>query len=43
MDIKSIVSKEPFGEEIEVKGWVRTFRSNRFIAYVKELASGYRF
>ena len=32
MDIKSIVSKEPFGEEIEVKGWVRTFRSNRFIA-----------
>lgn len=32
MDIKSIVSKEPFGENISVSGWVRTFRSNRFIA-----------
>ena len=32
MDIKSIVSKDPIGEEVEVKGWVRTFRSNRFIA-----------
>jgi len=32
MDIKSIVLSEPVGEKIEVKGWVRTFRSNRFIA-----------
>ncbi|MEZ4721507.1 MAG: asparagine--tRNA ligase [Flavobacteriales bacterium] len=32
MDIKTIVAKEPIGEMLEVKGWVRTFRSNRFIA-----------
>jgi asparaginyl-tRNA synthetase len=32
MDIKAIVVNEPIGESIEVKGWVRTFRSNRFIA-----------
>ncbi len=32
MNIKEIIDKEPIGQEIEVKGWVRTFRSNRFIA-----------
>lgn len=32
MDIKQIIGKEPIGESLEVKGWVRTFRSNRFIA-----------
>lgn len=32
MDIKGIISNESIGSVIEVKGWVRTFRSNRFIA-----------
>ena len=32
MNIKEIIDKEPIGQEIEIKGWVRTFRSNRFIA-----------
>ena len=32
MDIKQIVATEPTGEPLEIKGWVRTFRSNRFIA-----------
>ena len=32
MDIKEILSAEPIGKTIEVRGWVRTFRSNRFIA-----------
>ncbi len=32
MDIKEIIDKEPSGEQLEVKGWVRTFRSNRFVA-----------
>lgn len=32
MDIKEILSSEPIGKTIEVRGWVRTFRSNRFIA-----------
>jgi len=32
MNIKEIIAKEPIGQEIELKGWVRTFRSNRFIA-----------
>ena len=32
MDIKAIVAEEPVGKKIEVKGWVRTFRSNRFVA-----------
>lgn len=30
--IKDILSGSYLGQEIEVKGWVRTFRSNRFIA-----------
>ncbi|MEQ9187780.1 MAG: asparagine--tRNA ligase [Cryomorphaceae bacterium] len=32
MHIKQIIEKEPIGESLEIKGWVRTFRSNRFIA-----------
>jgi len=32
MEIKQIIAKEPIGEKVEIKGWVRTFRSNRFIA-----------
>jgi len=32
MDIKQIIQSEPIGENITVKGWVRTFRSNRFVA-----------
>lgn len=32
MVIKAIIEQEPVGEVLEVKGWVRTFRSNRFIA-----------
>ncbi|HAQ72170.1 MAG TPA: asparagine--tRNA ligase [Flavobacteriales bacterium] len=32
MNIKEVIDKEPIGQEIEIKGWVRTFRSNRFIA-----------
>ncbi len=30
--IKEILNKKPIGSTITVKGWVRTFRSNRFIA-----------
>jgi asparaginyl-tRNA synthetase len=32
MSIKELLSKENVGKKVEVKGWVRTFRSNRFIA-----------
>jgi asparaginyl-tRNA synthetase len=32
MNIKEVIANEPIGQEIELKGWVRTFRSNRFIA-----------
>lgn len=32
MNIKQIIATEPIGQSLEVKGWVRTFRSNRFIA-----------
>lgn len=32
MEIKQIIAKDPIGEKVEIKGWVRTFRSNRFIA-----------
>ncbi|GAB4382568.1 MAG: asparagine--tRNA ligase [Salibacteraceae bacterium] len=32
MVIKEIIETEPVGREMTVKGWVRTFRSNRFIA-----------
>lgn len=30
--IKELLSKQPIGENVEVNGWVRTFRSNRFVA-----------
>ena len=32
MSIKEILTTKATGQEIEVKGWVRTFRSNRFLA-----------
>ena len=30
--IKELLNGEKIGEQVIVKGWVRTFRSNRFIA-----------
>jgi len=30
--IKSLLSSAPLSQEVEVNGWVKTFRSNRFIA-----------
>jgi asparaginyl-tRNA synthetase len=30
--VSQLLSKDQFGEDIEIKGWVRTFRANRFIA-----------
>lgn len=30
--ISSILATEPLGSKVTVKGWVRTFRSNRFVA-----------
>ncbi len=30
--IKDLLSTEPQGQQVEIAGWVRTFRSNRFIA-----------
>ncbi len=30
--IKELLEKQPIGEPVEVNGWVKTFRSNRFIA-----------
>ncbi len=30
--IKEILQAEPSGQQVEVKGWVRTFRNNQFIA-----------
>ena len=32
LSIKDILSKKPVGSQLTVKGWVRTFRNNRFIA-----------
>lgn len=32
MTIKEIIQNEPIGTALTIKGWVRTFRSNRFIA-----------
>lgn len=32
LDVKSILSMEPIGQELIIHGWVRNFRSNRFIA-----------
>lgn len=31
-DIKQLLSTAPLGKEVTVKGWVRTFRNNQFIA-----------
>ncbi|KAB5490155.1 MULTISPECIES: asparagine--tRNA ligase [Flagellimonas] len=30
--IKELLTKQPVGDSVEVNGWVKTFRSNRFIA-----------
>nr|WP_299345984.1 asparagine--tRNA ligase [Allomuricauda sp.] len=30
--IKELLAKQPLGDTVEVNGWVKTFRSNRFIA-----------
>ncbi len=30
--IKELLAKQPVGDSVEVNGWVKTFRSNRFIA-----------
>lgn len=32
MEIKQLLSQKPVGETVLVKGWVRSFRSNQFIA-----------
>ncbi|MFT4659896.1 MAG: asparaginyl-tRNA synthetase [Patiriisocius sp.] len=32
MTIAKAIDKEPIGDKIKVEGWVRTFRSNRFIS-----------
>ena len=32
IEIKSLLSGEKVGEKVLLKAWVRTFRSNRFIA-----------
>lgn len=32
MEIKQLLSQKPVGETVQVKGWVRSFRSNQFIA-----------
>ncbi len=30
--VSKLLTSEQFGQEVEIKGWVRTFRANRFIA-----------
>ncbi|MCL6274816.1 asparagine--tRNA ligase [Muricauda sp. 2012CJ35-5] len=30
--VKELLKKQPIGEHVEVNGWVKTFRSNRFVA-----------
>src|SRR5690606_18004227 len=30
--IKELLQKQPLGDRVEVNGWVKTFRSNRFVA-----------
>ncbi|PWL39349.1 asparagine--tRNA ligase [Flagellimonas aquimarina] len=30
--IKELLNKQPIGDNVEINGWVKTFRSNRFIA-----------
>lgn len=32
MNVKELLSSQAIGEQVIVKGWVRTFRSNRFLA-----------
>jgi asparaginyl-tRNA synthetase len=32
MNIKELLATEASGQNVEIKGWVRTFRSNRFLA-----------
>jgi asparaginyl-tRNA synthetase len=32
LSIKEILATQPIGQSLEVKGWVRTFRNNQFIA-----------
>jgi len=32
MNIKELVANEPIGSRVIIQGWVRTFRSNRFVA-----------
>jgi len=32
LSVRDIIALDPAGQDIEVSGWVRTFRSNRFIA-----------
>ena len=32
LEIRAILAKGAVGSEIEVKGWVRTFRNNQFIS-----------
>ena len=32
MKIKSLLKTSATGQQVTVKGWVRTFRANRFIA-----------
>lgn len=32
LSIKELLKKQPIGDTVEINGWVKTFRSNRFIA-----------
>jgi len=32
LSIKELLNKQPIGDTVEINGWVKTFRSNRFIA-----------
>jgi len=32
LSVRELITVEPKGQEVQVSGWVRTFRSNRFIA-----------
>lgn len=40
LSIKEILALEPKGQEIQVRGWVRTFRSNRFISLYDGSSAG---
>ena len=37
--VKELLNSTAYGSEVTVKGWVRTFRSNRFIAIEQLLFS----